>query len=96
MTKEDIYTTKVINDYSTNILTPLGQKLWDKAEQSQRTMLLDVKIIEYQGFNVEFQYISRALFGNYSAPGTYEVKIIPTKLTKAKNSINKILDALLS
>jgi len=96
MNKEDIYTTKIINDYSTNILTPLGKELWDKAEQTQKTMLLDLKEVEHEGYKIQFQYISRALYGNYKAPGTYEVKITPTKVTKVKKSINKVLISLFS
>ena len=77
MEPSEIYTSKIINDYNTNVLTPLGKELWDRAEQKELTLNLNIKEIDFKGHRITMQRISRALYGNTSAPETYEVKIEP-------------------
>jgi len=83
--KEDICTTKIVDDYSTTTLTELGCLLYYQAKITHNTMLLDVRTVEYNGYIITFQYIKRH---PGTAPDTYSVEITPVGKTKHTESLS--------
>lgn len=90
MKKSDLYYSKTINNFHTNILTELGTELYNKSIKTKDTMLLDIREVKHDNQLITFQTIDRSMFG-IDAPDTYEIDItdIPVKSSLIKRLFKK-------
>lgn len=82
--------SRSMNNFHTVFLTDRGKELYNNSTIIEKTMLLDIREVEYGDYIIKFQTINRSIF-NIDAPPTYEIDIRKKNVYKKKEKSNWLI-----